>query len=44
MGKKFVNPCKIITGASTRWSYANVFLVPDPIYSFFAENFYIDYL
>lgn len=24
MGKKFVNPCKVITGASTRWSYANV--------------------
>ena len=21
---KFVNPCKVITGPNTRWSYANV--------------------
>lgn len=24
MSKNYVNPCKVITGASTRWSYANV--------------------
>ena len=24
MTKKFVNPCKVITGVNTRWSYANV--------------------
>ena len=22
--KHYVNPCKVITGANTRWSYANV--------------------
>ncbi|MER8124780.1 ssDNA-binding protein, partial [Acinetobacter baumannii] len=24
MTKKFTNPCKVITGVNTRWSYANV--------------------
>lgn len=24
MSKNFVNPTKVITGAGTRWSYANV--------------------
>lgn len=24
MSKNYVNPCKVITGVSTRWSYANV--------------------
>jgi hypothetical protein len=24
MMKNYVNPCKVITGANTRWSYANV--------------------
>jgi hypothetical protein len=24
MSKNYVNPCKVITGVNTRWSYANV--------------------
>ena len=24
MSKHYVNPCKVITGVNTRWSYANV--------------------
>lgn len=24
MTKNYVNPCKVITGVNTRWSYANV--------------------